>query len=123
MNTTKTISLTILFAGIVAMIFSGATNNAVSGQLVLNNDVKDFQQQLQANGGGSNLDYSDFIKFMQLMDYYESIFGSEYVTKVYKNYYDDDDDDNDHDDDDNDNKHHHHNKDWWKKNNNNNDHD
>ena len=119
MSNTKSISLTILLAGIVAMIFSGATNNvngqlfpvALNGQTVLPNEI--LQQQQQFLPSINDPDYADFLKFMQLMAYYEQIFGKDYVTKVYKNYYDDDDDDDD-DDNDNDNDKKKNHKKWWK---------
>ena len=99
------------------MIFSGAMNSAAYGQKILNNEQLLQQQQQYVNPPFTATD-TDFLKFMQLMQYYQSVFGEDYVTKVYKNYYDDDDNDGDnHDDhdhhDNHDNNNHHNN--WWKK--------
>ena len=114
------ISLTIVFVGILSMIFSGAMNaNSVNGQMLLDNEKQQllqqqqYQQQQLGNPITTDPSYMEFLKFMQLMQYYEQVFGKDYVTKIYKNYYDDDDDD---DDDDNDNDHddkkNHHKKKW-----------
>ena len=66
----KQIALPILFAGIVAMIFSGATS--ANGQMLLSNEQKQYLQQ-QVNPPFTATD-TDFLKFMQMMEYYKSIF-------------------------------------------------
>jgi hypothetical protein len=105
------ISISILFAGVLAMIFPA---HAVSGQIFLTNEIPNFAP-IQQGPQQQQIDprFMSFEQFMQYMFYYEKMFGKDYVTKIYKEYHNDDDDDDD-DRDKKDNKKR--DKDWWKHN-------